>query len=93
MRGWYAILAIILYPLAIVWPELFFMQRLDRVSALASGLIVFLILWLYALPRDLALSIGGGEVGPRFAVPLVAYLIGLATAAALFSLTRPERDR
>ncbi len=56
-----------------------------RFSALASGLIVFLILWLYALPRDLALNTGPVAIESRFAVPLAAYAVGLAVAAILTS--------
>jgi hypothetical protein len=40
-------------------------------------------LWLYALPPDLSWTFASIEVGPRFAVPLTAYLIGLPIAAIL----------
>jgi hypothetical protein len=52
-------------------------------NALVSGLIVAVILWLYALPPDLSWTFASIEVGPRFAVPLTAYLIGLPIAAIL----------
>jgi len=78
------VIAVIFYPVA-ASPYLF--TRLDRFSALASGLIVFLILWLYALPRDLALDLGPLQWHSRFVLPFTAYLCGLAVAALLMSWT------
>jgi hypothetical protein len=85
-RVWLTI-AVIFYPIA-ASPYLF--TRRDRFSALASGLIVFLILWLYALPRDLAWSIGPLAWESRFVLPLTAYLSGLAVAALLMSWTKKQ---
>ena len=59
-------------------------RRLDQFSAIASGFIIFLVLWLGVLPRDLTWP----SIEPRFAVPLTAYLAGLAVAALLMSWTK-----
>lgn len=83
MRIW-LILAVVFYPL-------FFLDyllatvvgRSDRLSALVSGLIVFLVLWLYALPRDLAWRFGSVVWESRLVLPASAYLIGLAVAGLL----------
>lgn len=88
-RKW-LILAVIFYPFVALAPPLLGV-RLDRYGALASGLIVFLVLWLYALPRDLEWSLGPVAWASRFVVPLTAYLGGLAVAALLMSWTRRER--
>ena len=90
MNGRWLVLGVILYPLmAVVGPVWFstLVGRLDRFSALASGLIAFLVLWLYALPRDLAWDVGPIAWESRFVLPLTAYLCGLAVAAVLMSWT------
>lgn len=84
MNVW-LVLAVIFYPIAVflpgtlTWPII---GRLDRMSALAAGLLVFIVLWLYALPRDLGADID------RLAMPFVAYLGGLIVAAVLMALTK-----
>jgi hypothetical protein len=83
-RVWLTV-AVVFYPIT-ASPYLF--VRRDRFSALASGLVIFLILWLYVLPRDLAWSIGPVVWQSRFAWPLTAYLGGLAVAAVLMSRTK-----
>jgi hypothetical protein len=87
MRGWGTVLLVILYPIALAAVG-YFVWQLDRFSALASGLITFLILWLYALPRDLAWNFGPIAWDSRFVLPLTAYLCGLVVAAVLMSWTR-----
>jgi hypothetical protein len=87
MREWWTVLAVILYPIALAGVG-YFVWRLDRLSALASGLITFLFLWLYALPRDLAWTFGPIAWESRFAMPLTAYLCGLVVTAVLMSWTR-----
>jgi len=81
-------LAVLLYPAALALYGL--IGRLDRFSALTSGLIVFLLLWLAFLPRDLTWP-APLTIEPRFAVPLTAYLAGLAVAALLMSWTVRKR--
>jgi len=83
-------LAVLFYPVAAFFALAWFAipGRLDRFSALASGFIVFLVLWLGALPRELAWRLGDFYLEPRFAMPLTAYLIGLAIAAVLMSWTK-----
>jgi hypothetical protein len=66
------------------WPP-----RLAQVSALASGLIIFLVLWLYALPRDLVWELGPLAWQSRFVLPLTAYLCGLVVAAVLMWWAKP----
>jgi hypothetical protein len=70
-----------------------FSTRLDRISALVSGFIIFLVLWLYALPRDLAWRLGPLEWESRFVLPLSAYLAGLAVAAILMVWIGPTERR
>lgn len=82
-------LAVLFYPVS-AWPVLALWTRLDRFSAVVSGLIVFLLLWLAFLPRDLAWP-APLALEPRFAVPLTAYLAGLAVAARLMSWTVRKR--
>lgn len=78
-------LIVIFYPIAIFFSlNTGLFSRLDRFSALASGFIIFLVLWLGVLPRDLTWL----SIEPRFAVPLTAYLAGLAVAALLMSWTK-----
>ena len=89
MSGW-TILSVIFYPVAALWFT-GFTSRPDRYSALASGVIVFLILWLYALPSELAWSIGPLTWDSRFVLPVTAYLCGLAVAAILMSWTVRNR--
>jgi hypothetical protein len=88
-RVW-LIASVLFYPLtlAVSFWLLFYANRRDQLSALASGLIVFLILWLYALPRDLVWDFGPIAWESRFVLPLTAYLCGLAVAALLMSWTR-----
>jgi hypothetical protein len=88
MNGW-LILAVIFYPIRTgVAPFALTFFRIDQFSAAASGLIMFLILWLYALPRDLAWDFGPIVWQSRFALPLTAYLCGLAVAGVLMSWTK-----
>ncbi len=93
MSVWF-IITVLLYPLttfASFAPTLLLPWGhwdLSRFSALASGLIVFLILWLYALPRDLQWSIGSIGWESRFVLPLTAYLAGLVVASVLLSWTK-----
>lgn len=70
-------------------PYLF--ARLDRFNALASGFVVFLILWLYVLPRGLTWRMGSFVWESRFVLPLTAYLCGLAVAATLMAFTKPSK--
>lgn len=78
-------LAVIFYPVTMILalPSGGGFSRLDRFSAMASGFINFLVLWLGVLPRDLTWL----SIEPRFAVPLTAYLAGLGVAALLMSWT------
>jgi hypothetical protein len=85
MNRWW-ILVVILYPIStfrVYWSPKHF-------SALASGFIVALVLWLYALPRDFAWTFPI-EVAPRSALPLTAYLAGLAVAAILMHWATEKR--
>jgi hypothetical protein len=90
------VISVILYPITsllfLVTPELAILfawpRSLSRYGALASGMIVCLILWLYALPRDLAWDIGPIAWESRFVLPLSAYLCGLSVVAMLMSWTR-----
>lgn len=88
MRRAWVIIAVLLYPV-LTTPYLF--ARLDRFNALASGFVVFLILWLYVLPRHLAWRLGVWVWESRFVLPLTAYLGGLAVAATLMSFTKPSQ--
>ena len=88
-RIWIA-LAVAFYPLT---ATRYLFSRLDRFSALASGLIVFLVLWLYVLPRDLAWRVGPLAWESRFVLPLTAYLCGLAVAAILMWWAGPAERR
>lgn len=83
MNPW-LVIAVIFYPVA---ASPYFFTRLDRFSALASGLIVFIVLWLYALPRELAWRLGPIDWESRFVLPLTAYLAGLLVAGVLMSWT------
>jgi hypothetical protein len=89
MGRFWLILGVVFYPIT-ASPYLFW--RTDRFSALISGCIVALVLWLYALPRDLVWSYGSTEIlSSRFALPLTAYLCGLIVASILMSFTAARR--
>lgn len=85
MNGW-LILAVIFYPIA---ASPYFTHRTDRFIAFAIALIVFLVLWLGVLPRDLAWNLGPVVWQSRFVLPLTAYLCGLAVAAVLVLMPKP----
>lgn len=87
MKLW-LILAVIFYPAAMFISYWTPFTRIDRLSALASGLIVFMVLWLYLLPRNLAIEVGPIAWHSRFVLPLTAYLCGLVVAAVLMSWTK-----
>lgn len=71
MKRALVILTVCLYPLVAVLmftsvsSLLGIVFRADRYSAIASGVIVFLLLWLGVLPRDLSLPLGAGVLEPR----------------------------
>lgn len=90
MSRW-LILAVICYPITALPSHFPWVIGLAKYSALASGLIVALVLWLYALPRDLAWTFPI-EVAPRFAVPLTAYLAGLIVAMVLMHWATEKRS-
>lgn len=84
---WWTILLVIFYPLAFFFAPWGIVSRIDQLSALGSGCIVFTVLWLGILPADLSLPL----LEPRFAAPLVAYMCGLVVVAVLMSWTTRKR--
>jgi hypothetical protein len=82
MMSRWLILAVIFYPITALPSHVPWVIGLAKYSALASGLIVALVLWLYALPRDLAWTFPI-DIAPRFALPLTGYLAGLAVSVIL----------
>jgi hypothetical protein len=91
------VIAIVFYPLtAGLYASLYVLlaPRLDQFSALSSGVIVFLVLWLYALPREMEWRLGPLVWDSRFVLPLSAYLCGLVVASILmWFTTSDERTR
>lgn len=90
MMSWWLILAVIFYPITALPSHVPWVIGLAKYSALASGFVVALVLWLYALPRDFAWTLPI-EVTPRFALPLTAYVAGLAVAAILMHWATEKR--
>ncbi len=91
MNGWWILVAIF-YPITtfgfpwvnIEWPT-------KQFTALFVALVVALVLWLEALPRDLAWTFPI-DIAPRFAVPLTAYLAGLVVAMVLMHWATEKRS-